>query len=165
MTARLGHLAVVGPRPHRYLARLRVRVRRDSLDRRLAAGEDPRTDPDLALRAEELTEGDARRRIAMALYRLIDEASGVPAPFSSKVPLARGAIIACTPLLCLIAGRLESNQPVAARGAAQAALLLHEGNSPLYSTTVTDAALNRRLTEIAAALGVAPSTNGNGFPA
>jgi hypothetical protein len=159
------YLGAARPRPRGYLARLRVRVRRDSLDRRLAAGEDPRTDPDLSLRAEELTEGDARRGIAMVIYRLIDEAAGAPALFSSKVPLARGAIVACTPLLCLIAGRLESNQPVAARGAAQASLLVHEGNSPLYSTMVTDAALNRRLTEVAAALGAAPSTNGQGVPA
>jgi hypothetical protein len=164
MTAHFGHLAAVRPRPHGYLARLRVRVRRDSLDRRLAAGEDPRTDPDLALRAEELTEGDARRRIAMVVYRLIDEAAGAPAPFSSKVPLARGAIVACAPRLCLIAGRLESGRPIAARGVAQAAILVHEGKSPLYSTTVTDTALNRRLIEIAAALGADPSTNGNGVP-
>jgi hypothetical protein len=149
------HLPRFMPTPRRrdgHLARMRVRVRRAGLDRRLAAGEDPGLDADLRRRAAELAEGDARRRIAIVLDRILDEAVGPPAPFSSKVPLARAAIVACAPRLTEIAGRLEGDGPVAARGVAQAALLIHRWDSPLFSPTITDTALNRRLAGIVAAL-------------
>ena len=136
-----------------YLARLRFRARRASLDRRLAAGADPATDPDLASRAEQLTLGDARRRIARVLDRILDEAADPPPPFSSKVPLARTAIIACGPRICELAGRLEGDQPVSPRGVAQAAILVHEGDSPLYSRSTSDTALNHHLAGIVTALG------------
>ena len=135
------------------LGRLRVRYRRASLDQRLAAGVDPRTDPDLSRRAEQLTEGDTRLRIAVVLDRLLDEAAGPPAPFSSKVPLARTAIVACAPRICEIAGRLEGDRPLAARGVAQAAILVREGDSPIFSPKTTDTELNRHLAGIVAALG------------
>jgi hypothetical protein len=104
------HLARLVPsRPPRdgYLIRLRVRARRATLDRRLAAGADPIADDDLTRRAAALRgRGPARGRPA---------------------------------------GR-------APRGVAQAAMLIHEGDSPLFSMTTTDTALNRRLAEIVAAL-------------
>jgi hypothetical protein len=135
-----------------HLARMRVRLRRARLDRRLAAGEDPGIDPDLGRRAGELTAGYARGRIAVVLDRILDEAAGPPAPFSSKVPLARAALVTCAPRICEIAGRLEGDRPVAARGVAQATLLVHRGDSPLFSPTTTDTALNRHLAGIVAAL-------------
>jgi hypothetical protein len=151
-TAHLTDLVRARPPRGGHLTRLRVRVRRAALDRRLAAGADPSADADLSRRAEELTEGDARRRIATVIERLISEAGGPPPPFSSKAPLARAAITACAPRLRAIAGRLESNHVVAARGVARAALLIHEGSSPLYSVSTTEDALRHRLAEIATAL-------------
>ena len=152
-TAHFGHL-VPTHRPSRegYMTRLRVRVRRAALDRRLAAGADPGADADLSRRAEELTEGEARRRIAMVIERLIAEAGGPPPPFSSKAPLAHTAIVACSPRLRAIAGRLESDHIVTAKGVAQAAMLIHEGSSPLYSVSTKEDALRHRLAEIATAL-------------
>lgn len=149
------HLPRLAPSPSprdTYLTRLRVRLRRDGLDRRIAAGEDPRGDADLGLRAAQLTEPGTRRRIAATIDRLIDEAAKPPAPFSSKVPLARVAIVTCAPRLCQIAGRLEGDGAVAARGIAQAAMLVREGDSPLYSPQISDVALNRRLADVDAAL-------------
>jgi hypothetical protein len=87
------------------------------------------------------------------LDRILDEAAGPPAPFSSKVPLARTAIIACAPRICEISGRLEGDAPVSARGVAQASVLVHDGDSPLFSTSTTDVALNRHLEGIIFALG------------
>ncbi|MBS1895582.1 MAG: hypothetical protein JST59_30140 [Actinobacteria bacterium] len=140
-----------GPRD-RHLARLRVRALRGSLDRRLAAGADPAVGPDLTLRAAQLIEPDTRQRIATVLDRIIEEAAGPPAPFSSRVPLARTAILACAPRICEIAGRLEGEAPVAAQGVAQATILVHDGDSPLFSTSTTDIALNRHLAGIIDAL-------------
>ena len=151
-TAHLPRLAPSPPPRDAYLTRLRVRLRRDGLDRRIAAGEDTHADADLGRRAAQLSEPDTRRRIAATIDRLIDEAAGPPARFSSKVPLARGAIVTCAPRLCEIAGRLEGDQQVAARGVAQAAMLVREGDSPLYTPQISDVALNRRLAAVAAAL-------------
>ncbi|HWH19006.1 MAG TPA: hypothetical protein VN671_00635 [Solirubrobacterales bacterium] len=151
-TAHLPQLASTRPPRERYLTRLRVRLRRDGLDRRIAAGEDVYSDADLGRRAAQLTEPDTRRRIAATIDRVIDEAAGPPAPFSSKVPLARSAIVTCAPRLCEIAGRLESDQEVAARGVAQAKMLVREGDSPLFTPQISDVVLNRRLTDVAAAL-------------
>jgi hypothetical protein len=152
-TAHLPRLAPSLPlREDGYLTRLRVRLRRDGLDRRIAAGEDVYADADLGRRAAQLTEPCTRRRIAATIDRVIDEAAGPPAPFSSKVPLARAAIITCAPRLCEIAGRLDGDQEVAARGVAQAAILVREGDSPLFTPQISDVTLNRRLTAVAAAL-------------
>jgi hypothetical protein len=151
-TTHLNHLVPAHARREGYLTRLRVRARRAGLDRRLAAGEDPRADVDLRLRADELTEGDSRRRIALVIERTMDEAAGPPPPFSSQVPLARAAIVTCTPRLRAIAGRLRSDHVVAAEGVAQAAMLVREGASPLYSTSTGEDALRHRLAEIAEAL-------------
>ena len=151
-TAHLTRLAPSRPPRDTYMTRLRVRLRRDGLDRRIAAGEDPYGDADLGRRAAQLTEPDTRRRIAATIDRLIDDAAGPPAPFSSKVPLARTAIVVCAPRLCEIAGRLDGDQEVSARGVAQAAMLVREGDSPLYSPQISDIALNRRLAAVAASL-------------
>jgi len=152
-TVPLAHL-VSGDRPRDgYLTRLRVLALRGGLDRRLAAGLDPATAPDLAMRAAQLTDPHTRRRVATVLDRILEEAAGPPAPFSSKVPLARTAIVACAPRICEIAGRLECGVPVAVQGVAQATVLLHDGDSPLFSTSTTDTALNHHLVGIIAALG------------
>jgi hypothetical protein len=119
----------------------------------LAAGVDPSIENDLMRRADQLTEARTRRRIAGVLDRILDEAAGPPPPFSSKAPLARTAIVACAPRLCEIAGRLAGDQAVAARGVAQAAMLVREDDSPLFSTATTEIALNTRLAEIIRALG------------
>ncbi|HVX32978.1 MAG TPA: hypothetical protein VHA80_07545 [Solirubrobacterales bacterium] len=141
-----------GPRDG-YLTRLRVRALRGGLDRRLAAGADPLAEPDLTRRAAQLTEPGTRRRIAAVLDGILDEAVGSPAPFSSRVPLARTAIVACAPRICEIAGRLEGEAPVAAQGVAQATILVHDGDSPLFSTSTSDTALNHHLAGIVEALG------------
>jgi predicted component of type VI protein secretion system len=151
-TTHLTHLVPSHARREGYLSRMRVRARRVSLDRRLAAGEDPRGDVDLRLRADELTQSETRDRIALVIERTFTEAAGPPATFSSQVPLARTAIVACTPRLRAIAGRLRSDHFVAAKGVAQAAMLVREGASPLYSTSTSEDALRHRLAEIAGAL-------------
>lgn len=152
-TVHLTHL-VPDRRPRaRAWARLRVRLRRPELDRRLAAGADPWSDGDLAMRAEELTTVATRQRIAAEIERVVSDAAGPPPPMSSKVPLARPAVRACSPRLRAIAGRLKSDRVVAVRGVAQAAILVREGSSPLYSLSTTEGALRHRVAEVAESLG------------
>jgi hypothetical protein len=96
-TAHLSRLAPSRPPRDTYLTRLRIRLRHDGPDRRIAT-------------------------------------------------------VTCAPRLCQIAGRLEGNGAVAALGVAQAAMLVHEGDSPLYAPQIPDVALNRRLADVDAAL-------------
>jgi hypothetical protein len=148
ITVPLPHPAIPRRRPDGFLARARVRVRRDALDRRLAAGVDPTGDGDLRLRAAQLSDPETRRRIAMVIDRLLDEAAGLPAPFRSEVPLARTAIVACAPRLCEIAGRLEGEGAPATRGIAQAAMLIRRPDSALFSEATVDSDLNHLLAAI-----------------
>jgi hypothetical protein len=135
-----------------FSADMRVRLRRGTLDRRLAAGADPRTEVDLARRAEQLTTSEARTRIATSIERVIEDAAGPVPVLSPRVPLARGAINACAPRLRAIAGRLRSDHAVPAGGVAQAAMLIRDGSSPLYAVGSSENLLRHRLAEVAAAL-------------
>lgn len=140
------------PRPG-HLSLLWVRIRRLDLDRRLAAGEDPDTDTDLAVRAGQLTDAGERRYIAMVLDRVVAEATGAPAPFSSKRPLARAAIAACAPKMHAITACLWGADRVDPEGVAKVSLLLREGSSPLYSFSTTEDLLRYYVVQISSALG------------
>jgi len=61
-TAHLGRLVSANPSHESALTRLRLRVRRDELDRKLAAGADPHRHDDVGRRAEELTGTEERQR-------------------------------------------------------------------------------------------------------
>jgi hypothetical protein len=155
-TSHLANLARLAPsRPPREttLTRLRLRVRRDELDRKLAAGADPHRHDDLGRRAEELTGTEERLRIARAIDRVIEGAcSAPPPPLRSAAAPGRPAVRACVPRLRAIAGRLRSDHPVPAAGVARAALLVDEDTSPLFAPTVTEDTLRHLLAEVAAAL-------------
>jgi hypothetical protein len=109
----------VAPRPgirDRVAARLCAR----RLDQHLAAGVHPEATPALALRARRLTAPPRRRLMADGYHRL---------------PLkARGRLDRVGTELERLAATLESPAPVAARGAAQAWLLLTDGTGPLYNS-------------------------------
>src|SRR5437588_12765185 len=77
---------------------LRVRLSGSRLDARLAAGEDPCSDPVLAFRSARLTSGRARRRIAAGLERACrsqDRRVGL----SAAVPVHAGAVDVARPAL------------------------------------------------------------------
>ena len=155
-TSHLVQLARLVPsRPPREstLTRLRLRVRREELDRKLAAGADPHRHDDLGRRAEELTGTEERLRIARAIDRVIKDvcASPPPPPRSVAAP-GRPAVRACVPRLRAIAGRLRSDHTIPVAGVARAALLVDEPTSPLFAATTTEDALRHLLAEVAGAL-------------
>jgi hypothetical protein len=113
-------------------ARLRTRLRRGCLDRRLAAGELPRS-PDLALRARRLCEPRFRAGLASGLERVLECAAEPPVTLSARAPLARGAVLGAQPELRSLAERLRTVEHPEPQGVALAEWLLTDGTGPLYT--------------------------------
>jgi len=123
---------VVNPPPASPLLRLRVLVHRGRLDRLLAEGTSPTTDPRLALRATQLARPALRAKLARSLLntlRWIDRPiSRFPSP---HVPVDAASVRACSPELCDLARALTDIDPQA-RGVAITRVLLTDGGSALY---------------------------------
>jgi hypothetical protein len=120
---------------HRWAAlRLRVRVffRRHTLDRLLAAGSDPSWDPELGLRAAQLTAAPRRRELARSLERTLSDAHGRPR-WSCAAPLDRGAVRLAAPELRTLAVGLSEAAAPAPQGIALGEQLLRDPDSPLYA--------------------------------
>ena len=102
------------------------------LDRALAAGAQPEDTAPLFLRARHLVSPTTRRTLARTLRRLLDEAQAQPVRRVTP-PLIRGRrIAAARGELEALADKLLSPAPVAARGVAEAMLLLTDGTGPLH---------------------------------
>ena len=115
------------------LARLGARLRSRRLDEALAGGTPPETAAPLALRARRLTTPSRRRAIADGLRRVIrDTRRGVP-PSQARISFRLSQVTAASDELIRLADALESPGPVAARGVAQAWILLTDGTGPLYN--------------------------------
>jgi hypothetical protein len=118
-------------------ARLSARLRSRQLDEALAEGTAPETAAPLALRARQLTTLARRRAIADGLRRAIHYTSrGVPAPRALISP-GRSQVTDASDELTRLADALASPGPVAARGVAQAWILLTDGTGPLYNANST----------------------------
>jgi hypothetical protein len=111
---------------------LRVRLHASSLERRLAAGEDPRTDRALELRAAQLVAARERRALAAAIERIVDEVDKPSAAISAAAPVCRAAIKRARPQLLELVSDLRSPWPVRAAGVVLVRRLLRDGASPLY---------------------------------
>jgi hypothetical protein len=101
------------------------------MDEALAAGADPQADPLIACRADHLVSAAARRRLADGLRSAVERAA-LPRPAMAAAPLAFASVRANSGLLLALAARLDSDDPIAARGAAMARQLLTDGGSALY---------------------------------
>jgi hypothetical protein len=119
--------------PHAPLAlRARVRVRRGKLDGLLAAGADPSWDPELGLRAGQISAPRRRRALAKSIERAVWEAHRPPR-WSCTAPLDRRAVRTATPDLCALALELTVQPTLRAQGVALATQLLRDPDSPLYA--------------------------------
>ncbi len=107
-----------------------ARIRAFSLDRRLAAGEDPSRSTLLAARAAQLTAPRHRRRIATALKGLLLAAEQPPR--RSRVPVARGALRENETAIRELSRRVASRSPVYAPGLARLEGLLGDSAGPAY---------------------------------
>ncbi|HEV7461952.1 MAG TPA: hypothetical protein VGN78_15550 [Solirubrobacteraceae bacterium] len=111
--------------------RLRVLLNRRSLDARLAQGESPGNDAELALRAAQLCAPRTRRYLAIGLERVLTDDGGPS--WSAAAPVDRRAVDDARPYLAQLAAMLRSAEPVAPQGVARALRLLTEVPSPLYA--------------------------------
>ncbi len=118
-------------------ARLSARIRSRQLDEALAEGTPSEAAAPLALRARRLTTQSRRRVIADGLRRVIrDTCRGVP-PSQARISPRQRQVVAATHELTRLADALASPGPVAARGVAQAWILLTDGTGPLYNANST----------------------------
>ena len=114
--------------------RVRVAVKRDTLDRALASGVDPGRAPELAVRAARLVRDRDRRALACCLRLVVVQAQG--APWLTRVnprAIQRAEILADRQALVSLIERLESARPVLAEGVAIAERLMSDLRSPLFA--------------------------------
>ena len=127
--------SLLRPAPHhrqpwgRFLARALA----PSLDRQLAAGCPADSSRAVAIRARQIVSPAGRRGLAQGWEHVLELARRPPVPGTPRGPLCRARIAAAEPdvreMLAVLAGPL----PVAAPGAAMAALLLSDGTGPLHN--------------------------------
>ena len=109
---------------------LRCRLRRNTIDRALAAGADPESSECRHMRAAELTAASNRNALAAAYERHVVAATSDP-PLE-VLPVNWSGVRAATPRLELLAKRLREDPRVRAQGVARARLFLADGESALY---------------------------------
>ena len=118
-------------------AHVSARLHSRQLDQALARGTPSEAAAPLALRARRLTTLSRRRVIANGLRRAVRDSCRGARPSHVRVSLADRQVIAASGELTRLADALASPGPVAARGVAEALLLLTDGAGPLYHRNST----------------------------
>jgi len=125
-------------RPRALGLRARVFLRRGMLDRLLAAGGDPCWDPELALRATQVTARGRRRALAESIERAVRDAHR-PSRWTCAAPLDRRAVRAAAGELRTLAACIADAAAPAAQGISLAGQLLRDPCSPMYAPGDEDA--------------------------
>jgi hypothetical protein len=112
-------------------ARIRTRLRRNQLDRQLAAGVTPNPLTPLGVRAAQLDSPATRSQLANALVEAVGEARR-GTPMNIRPRPQRAEVRAEAEALLALASRLRESTPIDIRGAALVALLVNDGASPLH---------------------------------
>ena len=113
---------------------LRVLSRRGQLDRELARGLPPVVEPELELRARQLTRPAKRRKLAESLRMLVAQAESPPRPvFTSALPVRREPVLLHRESLLEIAARLDHPSPISPIGVARVLCFLTDGDGPLFN--------------------------------
>jgi hypothetical protein len=107
-------------------------LRAPRLDRALAEGADPASEPSLLARARRVTSWRMRRRIAGALEQL-ESGPGIP--------VRRDQLREAEDLIAELATALRSRERVSARGVLLARQIITDGCGPLYAPNHPPAAL------------------------
>jgi hypothetical protein len=110
---------------------VRVWWSRTTLDRELAEGANPTTDPARGLRARQLSSPRYRRNLAAGLRKMVKEArEPAQLPWAAAVPLNRRQVLEAGELLQLLALRLETVDEPCPRAVALASFLISDPASP-----------------------------------
>jgi hypothetical protein len=133
---------LIAPSP-RLRDRLAARVRSHRLDEALARGTPAETNAVLALRARRLTRSRFRRGLARTLRRLIREAESTSGFSRSRIPPVCARVAGAADALNELADGLARPNPAAARGVAQAVMLLTDGTGPLFNVRCAESVRER----------------------
>lgn len=137
---------------------------RGALTRALADGWDPAERPELARRAEQLTQRRNRRTQARTLRRIADEAQRPTATRSQVIMVRRGPVLETKDLLGILAARLDDPRPVRPQGMAKLLrILTNADRSPLYNPS-EPGALRRLLTDVLETLEPGAPSEFHEFP-
>jgi hypothetical protein len=121
------------PHGNRPWDRFLARVRAPSLDRRLTAGSPPGSSWPLAIRARRILLPAGRRELARDWNHVLDLSRRPPVPRTPRGPLLRSRIAAAEGDVREMLAVLTGAQPITARGAAMASVLLRDGTGPLHN--------------------------------
>ena len=125
------------------MTRLADVLRASRLDRALADGADPASEPSLRERARRLTSWRTRRRLAKALEE-VERGPGLP--------VRHDQVVEARDLLAELTTALRSRERVSARGVLLARRIITDGCGPLYSPSAPRSALRWRVWEALRAL-------------
>src|SRR5690349_11833926 len=125
------------------MTRIADALRAPRLDRALAGGADPASEPRLRERARRLTSGRTRRRLAKA------REDGERGP---GLPVRHAQVVEAPALLAGPTAALRSRESVSARGVLLARQIITDGCGPLYAPTAPRSALRWRVWEALRAL-------------
>jgi hypothetical protein len=128
----------VVPARGRIRTRFWTRLHSRALDQALAAGVSPDTSIALSLRAHALISPRSRKRLARSVRRLIRDAQHPVGPLDPSVPICRRKILRSSKTLEQLAVRLDSVDPVDARGAAKSHLLVNQSRGPVCDGPMHD---------------------------
>ena len=113
--------------------RLQAHLCGDRLDRMLAAGVPPETDPLLALRAAQISSPRSRQELAVLVRRMLATATrDEESPFRARSMAILPRVKQARREFEALADHLEAPVPLPARGMAAVKLLLRDGAGPLY---------------------------------
>jgi hypothetical protein len=118
--------------------RLRVLLRWHSLDNRLADGDWPDRDPELSLRARQVTRRRHREAVAKALESLVEVVRDGTNRRSASPALSRRAIRPSLPALFGLARDVREHVGVEPAGVVLAERLITDGAGPLYTSERED---------------------------
>ncbi len=118
--------------------RLLTRMRAQRLDTELARGASPDATVALALRAQMLVSVAVRRDLARSAQRVVTVAAQTSPRSRLAVPICWDRVRDSAGEFAELTRRLLAAGPVAARGVAQASLLLTDATGPLYQRANPD---------------------------
>jgi hypothetical protein len=127
------HAGTRPPRSSGLITRLKAFTGRLELDRRLAAGANPDTSPELARRAHVLRGWRVRHHLADSLEQVIVEAVAPPRERGAAIPVQREEVLAAQRDLLRLVAALRSEPPAPVRGIAAVSVLLTDGTGPVYA--------------------------------
>lgn len=125
-------LPAASARVRERLLSMRSQLSQARLDKELAAGMPPDSNPLLRERARHLVSRDSRLKLALGLGQALHQQER-PGLHTAQVPVNSEAVDAASPVLEMLAERLRGFLPIGAQGAAKTKILLTDGSGPLYN--------------------------------